>query len=77
MTIVWGLYANHVGEYGQLIGVFSRAELAKTCKSIALDLRSDWLEQNGYWKCDAFSQLEGDEVFYYTVEPISVDKLVE
>lgn len=77
MTIVWGLYANHVGEYGRLVGIFSSAELAKSCRSIALNLREEWEERGGYWKCDAFSQPEGDEVFYYTVEPIQVDRLVE
>ena len=40
---------------------------AKNCKAIVLDFREDWEEPDGYWKCNAFSQLEGDEVFYYTV----------
>lgn len=64
MTIVWGLYANHAREYGRLIGVFSSAELAKSCQLIALDLRSVWLERDNYCPCNALWQMEGNEVFY-------------
>ncbi len=66
MTVVWGLYANHLKEHGRRVWVFSCPELAKNCKSIALNLREDGEEREGYWKCDAFSHCEGDEVFYYT-----------
>lgn len=54
MTVVWGLYANPLGEHKRLVGVFSSPELAKNCKSIALNLREDWEERDGYWKCNAF-----------------------
>ena len=81
MQIVWVLYDNYGGG-SRVVGIFSDPDVAKTVDIIALNLRGDW-EIRGvdpklipYYYCKAFSAEREKKDFYFTVEPVKVDRLL-
>jgi hypothetical protein len=80
--IVWGLYSNYPGGISRLTGLFSSAELAKSCELIEPSLLGPWQyrdygDGHGIWQVNALHPDQVCEPFRYTVEPIEVDRLVE
>jgi len=80
-TFVWGLYENHSGGFSRLVGIFSRPNLAKSCKLIQPLLTSNWQHRdigpNYIWIAHALDPEDTQESFYFSVEEIQVDRLVE
>jgi hypothetical protein len=81
-SLLWGLYENHPGEHGKLVGVFSAIDLAKNCALIQPLLISKWeprdLGSSYLWVARALDPEQyGEEIFSFTVEEIQVDRLVE
>jgi hypothetical protein len=83
MHTVWGLYEQHPGEHGKLVGIFSALDLAKNCQLIQPLLQSPWQSRdidNGFilWRATAIDPLSyGSQVFDFSIEEIVVDRLVE
>jgi hypothetical protein len=81
--IVWGLYEKHAGEHSKLVGVFSSVDKARECALIQPLLISSWRRRDvGYgrliWMAEAVDRAcDETEVFYFTVEEIEIDRLVE
>ena len=82
-TIIWGLYENHPGKHGKLVGLFSSVDKARDCALIQPLLLSNWQRRDvGYgsliWRAEAIDLEQSEvKVFAFTVEEIKVDRLVE
>jgi len=79
---VWGLYSKYTGEHGKLAGVFSSVDRAKECRLIQPLLQEPWQYRDigsGFiiWRAAALDPDDPQNPFHFTIEEISVDRLVE
>lgn len=79
---VWGLYEKYPGKFGKLVGIFSSVDRAKSCKLIQPLLQESWRYSDigsGYviWQANALDSLHPNEPFHFSIEEITVDRLVE
>lgn len=83
LSSVWALYENHPEQHGKLIGLFSHVDLARRCALIQPLLHGKWHYRdigNGcvIWSAQAVDPLNGSsEYFHFSVEEITVDRLVQ
>jgi hypothetical protein len=82
MRTVCGLYEQHPGEHGKLVGIFSTSDLAKNCQLIQPLLQSPWQSRdigNSFilWRATAIDSNNNNQTFYFSIEEITVDRLVE
>jgi hypothetical protein len=82
MHTVWGLYEQHPGEHGKLVGIFSSLDLAKNCQLIQPLLQNPWQSRdigNGFilWRAAAIDSPSTNQAFHFSIEEILVDRLVE